>query len=482
MIVQENTPKRGPDSKDDPNTGSQEAASGSSQPPLPPPMYSYTAPPVQPYQNTYQPYTPEPYVVQSESTFKRFWKAFGIAVTIWFLFAVFTESMFEVGSYGRSRLGWSGDQAGWPTPADGIVRRCISGSEWSEYIDNPTWSHFPHGAETTFELPVDSDALFFLTRGNWNAGIVKIVNSEIVKDTADVTVRAHFYYQSALDRATLCLLKRGEDEQGVGIFTPRNWYPHGQQDRVQFEVTISLPASSDDEPLRIKSFESDASLYAHEIGDLQKSVYFNAISVRTSNVPISAKSIFADKGKFKSSNAPIKGTFNTSTSLELITSNAPIEVEAGLLNDDASSPTEATFKTSNSPIESSFSLQSEYLTGGAFKVSARTSNGHIDLSHATSPVNSILNLSARTSNAPAFVSLHGAYEGDYTLDTSRLAPTVVKSNTLDPSGRGRRRVVEQTTQRKGHLKGSVYWQPRGVGAQSSQVEVKTSNSPIKLSV
>ena len=46
-------------------------------------------------------------------------------------------------------------------------------------------------------------------------------------------------------------------------------------------------------------------------------------------------------------NTPIRGKFNASTTLELETSNAPIEVEANLVNGDGEEPTRLVLKTSN---------------------------------------------------------------------------------------------------------------------------------------
>src|ERR1700761_2696346 len=80
--------------------------------------------------------------------------------------------------------------------------------------------------------------------------------------------------------------------------------------------------------------------------------------------------------------------------------------------------------------------------GGAFEVSARTSNSPIYLTFPTSPQISYLKLDARTSNANAAVDLNSAFEGMWSVVTSEDVgvPNILpRTDSIDPTGRGRRR-------------------------------------------
>ncbi|EGN95707.1 hypothetical protein SERLA73DRAFT_186887, partial [Serpula lacrymans var. lacrymans S7.3] len=118
---------------------------------------------------------------------------------------------------GESQPSLSANDAGWPTPADGTVERSVGGSDWSKYTHNPSGSRYPLSAETSFELPVNSALIYFLTRGGGNSGDVHIVNSNISKDSVDVLFHVDYHRQEALDHANVCLLKKEqEDGQGAG--------------------------------------------------------------------------------------------------------------------------------------------------------------------------------------------------------------------------------------------------------------------------
>jgi hypothetical protein len=78
--------------------------------------------------------------------------------------------------------------------------------------------------------------------------------------------------------------------------------------------------------------------------------------------------------------------------------------------------------------------------------------------------------------------MHPAYEGSYEVSTSNGRPVVRDTRPEDSLGRGRRRVVNQTTSR-GAVSGRVYWVGadgrRGVQAQGAST-VHTSNAPASL--
>lgn len=89
---------------------------------------------------------------------------------------------------------------------------------------------------------------------------------------------------------------------------------------------------------------------------------------------------------------------------------------------------------------------------------------------------------ATTSNAPATVQLHPAYEGSFDLSTSSNYNSNVfyKDDTQDPAERGRKRVVEVKYVSRGKAAGVVGW---GSGEPvDGTVVVRTSNAENVLSL
>jgi hypothetical protein len=113
--------------------------------------------------------------------------------------------------------------------------------------------------------------------------------------------------------------------------------------------------------------------------------------------------------------------------------------------------------------------------GGPFIVSGTTSNGALDLSVPTSPVGSELSLTARTSNEPAAVRLHGAYEGAFSVATSNFESKVRR---VDEEGDGRQVEYEGVGSGRGETKGYVYAEERN--RELGNVEVRTTNAPAVL--
>jgi hypothetical protein len=209
----------------------------------------------------------------------------------------------------------------------------------------------------------------------------------------------------------------------------------------------------------------------------------------------------------QTTNSAIEGKFNTSDTLVLKTSNGPIKVDVKLNNDPArKKATSASLTTNNkylstiffsfshssylldhhSVIELGASLISSAPSGveGLFDLNAKTNNAHLHASIATAPADSTINFTGRTSNSPAKVHLHDAYEGSFAASTSNR-PIIL--NTLndpeDPRREGRHRKVEFDWQDKNRhqLEGSVSW---GSGRKTplGSVKIRTSNSPIDLTV
>ncbi|KAL4061668.1 hypothetical protein V8B97DRAFT_2001338 [Scleroderma yunnanense] len=313
-------------------------------PPLPPP------PPYNPYSShSSHPLLISPTtLVHRQSPLSRFLKAFLLASLLYIL--ILGAAQGSVRMAFRSH----GSMAGQVGAEDGTVVDCINSANWGNYEFSPTWPmlpqpgrNYPHGAHTKFTLPVDVDALYLFARGAYQHGHVRVVQSDTVdQGTVHVDVRAAYYEERALSRVTLCRLTRGSNEHGIGIYTPVWGWTLNHRDQVQFQVTFTFPAAPAETPLRIKRFETETGLFSHSVGNLYETMFFDQISITTSNSNINVESITLEHGTFKSSNGYITGHYNASRSLKLVTTNEFIKATVSLLNGD-SSGTELEMRTSN---------------------------------------------------------------------------------------------------------------------------------------
>jgi hypothetical protein len=113
--------------------------------------------------------------------------------------------------------------------------------------------------------------------------------------------------------------------------------------------------------------------------------------------------------------------------------------------------------------------------GGIFRVAGTTSNGPLTIAVPESPVDSELGLSARTSNAAAEVTLHGAYQGRFLVKTSNFTPELKR---LNESGDARH--VEPEKAGDQGLQGYVYLEE--ANKKLGRVHVTTSNAHVVLFV
>jgi hypothetical protein len=115
--------------------------------------------------------------------------------------------------------------------------------------------------------------------------------------------------------------------------------------------------------------------------------------------------------------------------------------------------------------------------GGDFRVTGTTSNGGLNLELPTSPVDSALNLMARTSNAAAEVRLHNAYQGFFRVATSaHFVPSVTQ---VDESGEDKRQ-IEYSAVRGREINGYAYLKEKN--KELGRVVLSTSNAPAELFV
>ncbi|KAJ6564206.1 hypothetical protein B0H19DRAFT_942642 [Mycena capillaripes] len=194
------------------------------------------------------------------------------------------------------------------------------------------------------------------------------------------------------------------------------------------KLSLVLPQSTT--PLQLKGIVAELPNFSLNVGNLKDAIEFKSASFKTSNAAINVQSFISSCLTLQTSNAPITGTFNTSGMLRLTTSNAPIEVTVNLegKSNDYTRPPTLVMRTSNKLLDAKVSLFTEGDKGGIFHVKGTTSNGPLTIAVPESPVDSALALTARTSNAAAEVTLHGAYQGKFLVKTSNFTPELKRVN------------------------------------------------------
>ncbi|KAH0829116.1 hypothetical protein J3R83DRAFT_2592 [Lanmaoa asiatica] len=397
------------------------------------------------------------------------WIVFGTVALTWLVFSYGKRAF----SRQRHAWGWAGDEMGFPLPADGDVDHCVGNNNWTTYYDQPPWTlEYPYGAETTFSLPLDSDALYLISRGAFQQGLVNIEQSTEVAHTVDVRVRVAYYDDEVLERATVCQMERADREYGIGIFTPHRHHHHEPEDQLKFDVTLTLPAGNEG-PLEVKKLETKMQSYSQNVADLQKSVLFDSHLSHLCQWQIECPgkeyddrylpSVTSEVGQFSSLNGEIDGHFTARSSLDLHILNGRITPTVNLLHRESADPSSLTIHTVNGQIDAEVSLTSEASMGGEFEVGAESSNGEIGLKFIHTPIDSVLRCHAETSVGGVEVELDSAFEGTYSLQTIVGKKLVSQHDVEDPAGKGRRRFVSQNDA-AGRVDGELKWV--GINGQS----------------
>ncbi|KAH8103839.1 hypothetical protein BXZ70DRAFT_904994 [Cristinia sonorae] len=361
--------------------------------------------------------------------------------------------------------------------ADSTHPDCVQNAIWTQHDGQLNHSHeYPGGffrlVKTSFALPLNSERLYFLSKGAFSHGTIEIIDDGKNGDD-NVVVDIAFLYsrEVALTKMEVCRLQRGSSANGIGIFSPTFMWPH-LWDRTHVAVVVHLPRGGVN-PCRYHVFETDMSGFVHNVRNLDSSATFRSVSLKTTNVPINIQSLTAESGRVETTNSPIEGKITSSASFEVRTTNAPVKVNATLYSKDNASPTKLHLFTQNSVIRSDISLVNHNPgdTGGSFDIKTTTTNASIDLTFPICPTSARLSLDAHSSNAPVNITLHPSYEGSFDLKASTWMGTSVKYQDVieDPAGKGRQRLVEVLDDKKGHAEGSVQWRGDTVGAGGARV-------------
>ncbi|KAF8625369.1 hypothetical protein AX15_005420 [Amanita polypyramis BW_CC] len=460
--------------------------------------------PVQPY-----PVAPYPYyytgpmqLPRRNSARRRFCIAFTAAFMIWVFMVALIQSIVIVTHNSAMIDDWPDDED-FPIPPDLERVRCVWGdgapdhvplkASFKKILQAPLT--FPFKKEEKFELSIDSDNLFFLSRGIYSGGKVTIEQSHEEGDVAKVEVRLEYLRPGGPRIAKVCQFKRGDGEDGIGVFTPKlARYP--RHHNLRFFVTIKFPKSNTSDYLYIKKLETDMPDFTQHLVELGKGIFFDDLSLKSSNGAIISGPLVAQQGTIETSNSPvlvdltsfgpfditsrngaIHGTFHATGSLTLKTSNERIKGRV-FINTNDNEEARLEMITSNSVIDTEVLLtHSNDSAPGDFTVLAKSTNSPIRLKISDAPVDSRLFLNAETQNSPVDVILHPTFEGDFEVTSINFWPTVSVRSPQDPSGKGRERDL-QFSREGNYVKGSVSWSDEG--KERGHVNIKTSNSPAVL--
>ncbi|KJA28699.1 hypothetical protein HYPSUDRAFT_196880 [Hypholoma sublateritium FD-334 SS-4] len=230
-----------------------------------------------------------------------------------------------------------------------------------------------------------------------------------------------------------------------------------------------------------------------QIGDIGSKVFFESISLSSNTPsPIYAESLTGGSIDVRSLGGAIRGTFNSTKTLQLTTSNAPIMVSVNLNDTDIFGAVTPSIYATTSNRQATIGLFRSTYPGatnlGRYFVSAQTSNSPIGLEFKAAPLHSALDTVASTTNSPVTVVTHPTYEGDFSLSTTIGEAEIDESpGTVDPSGKGRSRQFQYTDIKQGVLKGTVYWGEEkptwpfpGYPTIVPGITMSTTNSPVIL--
>ncbi|KAJ7750100.1 hypothetical protein DFH07DRAFT_550660 [Mycena maculata] len=480
MIITDDTPQS-PTSPDK-ASASTPLLSGASGSGAPPPAYVPRETGPTPIGTVYQPV----YGQRRESAARRFCLAFLIAFGIWILASALLGSIvdrtaFEHGTY--------------PTYPGVSTETCVS--TWRTGVGG-TQGSFPYSAGITLDVPLPDETLLFLSQGSLSAGNLRITTSSEISGIARVHITVHYYRENVRDSAKICSIDRKSGERGVGIFTPM-WSSPSATDRLYFDVVLTLPRGN---PLYINRLATDVNNFSHDLDALKDIVNFGEISLKgtngqiftgslgaavatltTTNAPVKADYLATQSTTVRTSNDAISGNYYAVDLVDLRTSNGPVNVFVDLDSSDSKATKKVTMRTSNDVLASTINLGTPSGSGGKFHVDAETSNGLLATTIASSPLDAVLYVQAKTSNSPASLTLPPTYEGDFDVRSSNSAPPALKRlNPLekDPASKGRTRAVGTNVMTKRTMSGTVYWTK--ANRHRGTVKLETSNAPVTLYV
>ena len=444
-------------------------------------QYSATPPAAHRPVHVYNPAGPPP-PPPHEPAWKRFLKAFGVALLVWILVGILFSSIADRGiprTVNRLRPPTS------PVAADGFIQACYgNGSHDGSSETDGRWSEVPSANSRSRRASIDLDlgkaenaALYLLTRGGSAACSVTFEEGSSAKAGVRVTVDYDPWIYDFPKVWQVCVLERGA-ERGVGIYFPD--FERGSSTvawhKFDVHAIISLPKT------RIAKFSTDTRNYAHILNAAEEST-FETLILRGTNTRIEATTPVAVASLDASTtNGRVLGSYS-GTTLTLVTTNDEItgiynassslvlKTTYGAVQTDTSVGHTLSITTSNAPIHGPVSFIGK---AGAFDATLHTTNGPLDVLVPNLPLGATLSLNARTSNDVANLILPASYEGRIWQSTSNSGtPKLEVAHGLrDPAGNGREYIVTSVSSGKKEREDRVGW---GNERGSGHVRLTTTN-------
>lgn len=131
-----------------------------------------------------------------------------------------------------------GDDYSYDIPQGIGLHSCVQGGEWSSSrsVNSLTEAtefaqlhaeavQYTYESETSTDLPLSSETLFFVTRGQLGGIVHVVTSSEQPRDSLKVHAVIRYDRAELRDLTKACLLSRHDGENGFGIFVGNSFLP-----------------------------------------------------------------------------------------------------------------------------------------------------------------------------------------------------------------------------------------------------------------
>jgi hypothetical protein len=319
-----------------------------------------------------------------------------------------------------------------------------------------------------------------------------------------VNVTAYFNSTRALRGINVCQLRGEETEQGLGIFVSVVLLPdkHNhlltvsqspehdsyQPPDIWFWVDVYLPMHNntgrdDHSHLHsrrvVHSVMSDMPGYMHWLARLDQYFIFGALYLSSgskllhvqvrigvytliSTAKFTFQGVQANDAVMQTTSGPFRGTISSLKSVVLKTDTGIIDANVSMTNRNLESPSFVGLFSRTGHIRSNVEMWSSMRRPSAVKVLANTTTQPIFLNVTQHDSNVTALVQAHTSDAEVKLLTNEFFEGAYYARSTGVKPHILKSKRTnkDPTGQGRKRVLEENERSWGDVRftrGSIMW-------------------------
>ncbi|TDL25833.1 hypothetical protein BD410DRAFT_826412 [Rickenella mellea] len=391
---------------------------------------------------------------------KRFLEAFACAAVVWTAACALFSSLNLFRRMERPPLRVD---PGKFFPGENVID-CVRAGEWAIQTHRPQVGDGPHMlyASAELDLPRSTEGIFLLSKGSTSSGSLTVETSE---DITSVRVKFNASLgrrtREAIGDAEVCLLKREDQNYGVGMFASSGSF---DAEEVFTSVVLQLPTSPSSST-HYTHFETNLPRFEHRFRGLGNTIFFGNMTLRSSGAPISILNpLHVELADIFTSNAPILGSLRSSRHLSLETTHAPIEIELEMRSDTYDSASRARLRTTDSPITAVVRLLSSGF-GSNFDLETSSTKNYSSVAILQAPLDPILRINMTDSKTRT--SLPSSFEGRWQMHSN--TSILYMGPGQDPTGGGRTR-HEKASPTNSH--GKVWWgdQP-SIACESSLVEL-----------